>query len=225
MKLKFAIAITATVAGFSSICVPSVFADEYSVALAKYNEGKFSEALSLLTKAAQSQPKSWKVQYQLANTQLQLKDMEKAKKSYQKCLSLNPPADTRANCQRAIDYLNNPPKPAATMPYRPSMYMNSSSRASSIPSEGSAVPSAEKEKEMARARITREAEAEIAKMKAEEEERLQSAQANANQKFRHEDGTIKYELSDTEEAEFKKEVARKEAAIRERMQRQLNAIR
>lgn len=225
LKLKLLFAVPISMAAFLFISVPASNADEYSVAIAKYSEGKFAEALAHFNKAAQAQPKSWKVQYQLANTHLQLKDVEKAKKSYQKCLSLNPPADAKANCQRAIAYLNNPTPPASTQAYRPSMYMNSSSRSSAPPADSAGVPAADKEKEMARARITREGEAEIARMKAEEEERLQSARVNANQQFRLEDGTVRYQLSDSEEAEFKKETARKEAAIRERMQRQLNAIR
>jgi len=214
-------------AAFVLISSPACKADEYSVAVGKYGEGKFAEALTHFNKAAQAQPKSWKVQYQLANTHLQLKEMEKAKKSYQKCLSLNPPADAKANCQRAISYLNNPPQPAAPAPYRPSLYQRSSSSSSAGDSSGTGtgLSAAERDKEAARARITREGEAEIQKMKAEEDERLKSAQANTNRAWIHSDGTIQNHLSDSEEAEFKKEVARKEAAIRERMQRQLNAIR
>lgn len=226
MKPNFLFALPLFMAAVAIISVPASNADEYSLAVGKYGEGKFSEALTHFNKAAQAQPKSWKVQYQLANTLLQLKEIEKAKKSYQKCLSLNPPADAKANCQRAISYLNNPPQPAAPAPYRPSMYQRSSSSSSSSgDSSGAGLSTAERDKEAARARITREGEAEIQKMKAEEEERLKSAQANTNRSWIHSDGTIQNHLSDSEEAEFKKELARKEAAIRERMQRQLNAIR
>lgn len=226
MKLNFVFSISLSFAVCACISTLPSRADEYSIAVSKYNAGNFAEAHQHFTKAAQSQPKSWKVQYQLANTQLQLKQIDKAKKSYQKCISLNPPADTRAQCERAISYLNNPPQPAAPAPYRPSLYQRTSSSTSSSSSSSDAGPSAaDREKDAARARITREAEAEIAKMKQEEEEHLSAAQANANRRFRYPDGTIKYELSDAEEAEFKKEIARKEAVIRERMQRQLNSIR
>lgn len=229
MKLKRLFAFPLFMAAFVLISSPACKADEYSVAVGKYGEGKFAEALTHFNKAAQAQPKSWKVQYQLANTHLQLKEIEKAKKSYQKCLSLNPPADAKANCQRAISYLNNPPQPAAPAPYRPSLYQRSSSSSSggdsSVTGTGTVLSAAERDKEAARARITREGEAEIQKMKAEEEERLKYAQANTNRSWIHSDGSIQNHLSDSEEAEFKKELARKEAAIRERMQRQLNAIR
>jgi tetratricopeptide (TPR) repeat protein len=222
MKLNLVFSISLSFAVCACISTLPSRADEYSIAVSKYNAGNFAEAQQHFAKAAQSQPKSWKVQYQLANTQLQLKQIDKAKKSYQKCISLNPPADTRAQCERAISYLNNPPQAAAPPAYRPSMY----SRPSSSPSSADAGPSSgDREKEAARARITREAEAEIAKMKQEEEERFKAAEASSNRAFIHQDGSIKYELSDAEEAEFKKEVARKEAAIRERMQRQLNSIR
>lgn len=225
MKLNFVLAMPFSFAIVAGIAVLPGSADEYSIAVTKYSEGNYAEALQHFAKAAQSQPKSWKVQYQLANTQLQLKEIEKAKKSYQKCLSLNPPADTKANCQRAIDYLNNPPQPAAPAPYRPSLYQRSSSSSSSSSSDTGAPSAAEREKEAARARITREGEAEIQKMKAEEEERLKAAQASTNRSWIHSDGSIQTHLSESEEAEFKKEVARKEAAIRDRMQRQLNSIK
>lgn len=226
MKLNFVFSISLSFAVCACISTLPGRADEYSIAVSKYNAGNFAEAQQHFTKAAQSQPKSWKVQYQLANTQLQLKQIDNAKKSYQKCISLNPPADTRAQCERAISYLNNPPQPAAPAPYRPSLYQRTSSSTSSTSDAGSsAVSAADRDKEAARARITREAEAEIAKMKAEEEEHLKAAQANTNRSWIHSDGTIQTHLSESEEAEFKKEVARKEAAIRERMQRQLNSVR
>lgn len=224
MKLNFVFSIPLSFAVCACMSAPPSHADEYSIAVAKYNEGRFAEAQQHFAKAAQSQPKSWKVQYQLANTQLQLKQIEKAKKSYQKCISLNPPADTKAQCERAISYLNNPPQAAAPAPYRPSLYARPSS-SSSASSDAGAPSFADREKEAARARITREAEAEIAKMKAEEEERLQAAQSNSNRGWIQQDGSVKYHLSEAEETEFKREVARKESAIRERMQRQLNAIR
>lgn len=208
---------------------PPGWADEYSQGTADYAVGYFVGAKLHFIKAAAAKPKSWQAHYQLANTYIQLKDSANAKKSYLKCIACNPPADTKANCQKAIAYIASNPTlaaPAAAAPvYRPSMYSSgtrSSSTTSTAPSVGS---SGTDGKEAQRAKIMQAAEAEIAKMRAEEEVRLKEMEANSNERYRQADGTVKTGLSTEEEAAFKKEVEQKASAIRENARRRADSIR
>jgi tetratricopeptide (TPR) repeat protein len=208
---------------------PPGWADEYSQGTADYAVGYFVGAKLHFIKAAAAKPKSWQAHYQLANTYIQLKDSANAKKSYLKCIACNPPADTKANCQKAIAYIASNPTlaaPAAAAPvYRPSMYSSgtrSSSTTSTAPSVGS---SGSDGKEAQRAKIMQAAEAEIAKMRAEEEVRLKEMEANSNERYRQADGTVKTGLSTEEEAAFKKEVEQKASAIRENARRRADSIR
>lgn len=209
---------------------PPGWADEYSQGTADYAVGYFVGAKLHFIKAAAAKPKSWQAHYQLANTYIQLKDSANAKKSYLKCVACNPPADTKANCQRAIAYIASNPTlaaPAAAAPvYRPSMYSSGTrSTSTSASTTAPAGSSGGDGKEAQRAKIMQAAEAEIAKMRAEEEVRLKEMEANANQMFRYPDGTVKTGLSTEEEAAFKKEVEQKASAIRENARRRADSIR
>lgn len=206
------------------------FADEYSQGTADYAVGYFVGAKLHFIKAAAAKPKNWQAHYQLGNTYMQLKDAANAKKSYAKCIACNPPADTKANCERAIAYIASNPTlaaPQAAAPvYRPSMY-TSGTRSSSTSTAESASPGGGggDGKEAQRAKIMQAAEAEIAKMRAEEDARFKEMEANANQMYRHSDGTVKPGLSTEEEAAFKKEVEQKATAIRENAKRRADSIR
>lgn len=210
-------------------CPSPGWADEYSQGTADYAVGYFVGAKLHFIKAAAAKPKSWQAHYQLANTYIQLKDSANAKKSYLKCIACNPPADTKAHCQRAIAYIASNPTlaaPAAAAPvYRPSMYTSGTRPSSTSSTTASAGTGGGDDKEERRAKIMQTAEAEIAKMRTEEEVRLKEMEANANQMYRHADGTVKPGLSTEEEAAFKKEVEQKASAIRENARRRAESIR
>ncbi len=215
---------------FLFACPLPGLADAYSQGNEHYSAGNFAKAKEHFMKAVIAKPKSWQSHYQLANTYVALKDSANAKKSYLKCIALNPPADTKANCERALAYIASNPSltaPAAAAPaYRPSLYSSgsrsTSGSSSSASSEGA---SGGDQKEASRSRIMAEAETAIAKMRADEEVRFKEMEANANQMWRHPDGTVKNGLSDEEEAAFKKEVEQKAAAIRESARRRADSIR
>ncbi len=210
-------------------CAPPGWADEYSQGTADYAVGYFVGAKLHFIKAAAAKPKSWQAHYQLANTYIQLKDSANAKKSYLKCIACNPPADTKANCQRALAYIASNPTlaaPAAAAPvYRPSMYSSGTTSSSTSSTTESAGASGSDGKEAQRAKIMQAAEAEIAKMRAAEEVRLKEMEANSNQMFRHDDGTVSPGLSQEDHAAFKKEVEQKATAIRENAKRRADSIR
>lgn len=202
-------------------------ADEYSQGTDSYAAGNFIKAKGHFAKAVVAKPKSWQAHYQLANTFVQLKDSANAKKSYLKCLASNPPADVKANCERAIAYIASNPTltaPAAAAPvYRPSMYSSGTRSTSDSSTAGSADPNEKLEEQ--RSRIMQEAEAQVVKMRAEEEIRLKEMEANANQMWRHPDGTVKNGLSNEEEAAFRKEVEQKAAQIKANARRRADNVR
>ncbi len=202
-------------------------ADEYSQGTESYAVGNFIKAKQHFAKAVAAKPKSWQAHYQLANTLIQLKDSANAKKSYLKCLASNPPADTRAHCERAIAYIASNPTlaaPAAAAPvYRPSMYTSGTRSSSASTTSAPADPNEKIEEQ--RSRIMQEAEAQIVKMRAEEEVRLKEMEANANQMWRHADGTVKNGLSSEEEAAFRKEVEQKAAEIKANARRRADNVR
>lgn len=202
-------------------------ADEYSQGTDSYAADNFIKAKGHFAKAVVAKPKSWQAHYQLANTYVQLKDSANAKKSYVKCLASNPPADIKANCERAVAYIASNPTltaPAAAAPvYRPSMYSSGTRSTSGSSSTASADPNEKIEEQ--RSRIMQEAEAQIVKMRAEEEIRLKEMEANANQMWRHPDGTVRNGLSNEEEAAFKKEVEQKAAEIKANARRRADNVR
>ncbi len=204
------------------------WADEYSQGTADYAVGYFVGAKLHFIKAAAAKPKSWQAHYQLANTYIQLKDSANAKKSYLKCIACKPPADTKANCERAIAYIASNPTlaaPAAAAPvYRPSMYSSGSGSASTSASSSTGSGGGD-HKEGEKAKIMQAAEAEIAKMRAAEEVRLKEMEANSNQMYRSDDGTVHPGLSQEEHAAFKKEVEQKATYIRENAKRRADSIR
>lgn len=213
-------------------CAPLCLADEYSQGTSDYAAGNFAKAKEHLVKATAAKPKSWQAHYQLANTYVQLKESANAKKSYGKCLSCNPPADIKANCERAMSYITSNPSltaPAAAAP-RPSMYSSgtrssASSTSVSTSSGSGAVDPHASQKDAAKQRIMAEAEAQIAKMKAEEDERHREMVAGANQVYRNPDGSVTTGLSSEEEAAFQKEVEQKAAAIRESARRRAESVK
>ncbi|MBC8000285.1 MAG: hypothetical protein IAF58_20180 [Leptolyngbya sp.] len=224
MHSKFNIAKSAVVFATFMFCVSPSFADSYSDGAAQYAAGNYAGAKAHLTKAAAAKPKSWQTQYQLANTFVALKDSANAKKSYEKCISLNPPVDIRANCQRAVAFIASNPKleaPAVVAaPISKKMYTSGSTGSSST--AGSS-PSAEAEAR--RAKIMEEAEVEVAKMRESEKAHLEELTANANRRFRYADGTRKTGLSTEEEKAFNHEVEEKAAAIREQAKRRAASYR
>jgi tetratricopeptide (TPR) repeat protein len=223
---------------FSALAAAAIFvtatatfaADESTLGNQNYQKGNFAAAKVHYLKAIAAAPDRWDVHYQLANTCLQLKDKEGAKKSYIRCLSLNPTAEIRTHCERAVGYLAGlplapTPTPAPVTAPTPIPKVQEQIPSYLSPSEAApAKTDAEIQKEATRERIMREAEAEIVKMKEEENSRYRDIVSQSNRIFKS-DGTYRRGLTSDEMAQFLKEVAAKEQAIRDRAKRNCDAIR
>ena len=222
--------ISALAAAAILVTATATFAvDENTLGNQNYQKGNFAAAKAHYLKAIAAAPDRWDVHYQLANTCLQLKDKESAKKSYIRCLSLNPTAEIRTHCERAVGYLAGLPlaptlAPAPAPTPQPKVQEQIPSYLG--PSETApAKTDAEIQKDATRERIMREAEAEIVKMRNEENLRWKETVSQSNRIFKYSDGTYRRGLNSEETAEFHKEVAAKEQAIRDRAKRNCDAIR
>lgn len=208
----------------------SFAADEHALGNQNYLKGNYAAAKIHYLKAIAANPGRWEAHYQLANTCLQLKDKEGAKKSYIRCLALNPAAEIRAHCERAVGYLSGLPLAPIPGPSPlPAPKVDpSSSHFGQFENSSSADPvktDAEVQKDANRERIMRQAEADIVKMKEEENARWRELVSQSNRLFRNSEGKVRRDLSPEETAQFFQEVAQKEQAIRERAKRNCDAIR
>lgn len=209
-----------------TFCIIPALADDYNDGAAQYSAGNYAAAKKHFIGAVAAKPKSWQAHYQLANTFVALKDSENAKRSYVKCLSSNPPADIRANCERAVAYIASNPKlitpVAAPVAVSKRLYSSGTTATANQPSSGSTPAS---NVEAKRAQIMQEAEAEIAKFKEHEKQRLEELHNNSNEIWRHSDGSIKAGLSAEDEKAFNRSVEEKAAAMREEAKRRASSYR
>lgn len=233
MQAKSANVLTAAFFSMFVVCTVPSLADSLSNGAAAYAARNYPTAKLNFIKATQLKPKSWQAHYQLANTYVALKDSANAKLSYQKCISCHPPDDIKANCTNAISYIAGNPKltaPVVAEPPRPVQMISPKSPVSSGPppaitGDAAADPGVKPEIAAMRARAIKEGEDDITKMKAQEKERHDEMEANSSQRFLMPDGSIKYKLTDQEEAQFQKDVEAKATAIRDRAKRKAESIR
>lgn len=222
-------AIAAAAIFFSA--TPSFAADEIALGNQNYKKGSYSAAKIHYLKAIAAHPERWDAQYQLANTCLQLKDKAGAKKGYIRCLALNPAAEIRAHCERAVAHLSGLPLAPTPVPIpatasapkveeRAPSYLDPTNAFSSPPAK----TDAEVQREATRERIMREAEKDIGKMKEEENSRYRDIVSQSNRIFKS-DGTYRRGMTSEGMEQFLKEVAAKEQAIRDRAKRNCDAIR
>jgi tetratricopeptide (TPR) repeat protein len=210
--------------------------DDFSLGNREYVLGNYNTARFYYTQAIISNPKSYQPHYQNANAAMQLRDFADAKYNYLNCLKLHPPANVKAHCNRALSYINAGPKTRQTPNYAPaqpqpplpsatSVTHNTSRSEITHAAVSAPTTDAEIQKDAAKAHIMREAEVEIQKVKEEENQRWRELVSQSNRVYKYSDGSIRRGLSDEETAQFMKEVEQKTQAIRERAQRNVDAIR
>jgi tetratricopeptide (TPR) repeat protein len=88
--------------------LPAFAADAYQAGCKYYASGNWQAAKSAFQQVIRKDPKSYKAQYQLANTLIQLKDYASAAQAYKACLMCNPDPLTAQNCRRAQAFLMQP---------------------------------------------------------------------------------------------------------------------
>lgn len=180
------------------------------------------------------------------NTYVQLKDSAAAKKSYQTCLSLHPPADIKANCRQAISFLGTndlkTPPPAAVAPPQPwhvqqvgpSSWQSPASSASSTPTSSSATTTTSSKEsgtgsatnsanEALKKRILDEAQERVAKIKAQAKEQLEEAKANSSKRYMSDNGVVTG-ISPEEEAAIMHEADSNAARIMEEAKRRISGL-
>jgi tetratricopeptide (TPR) repeat protein len=226
---------------FTGASTASSAADPMAFGSSSYTAGQYAEAKKQFLLAAKRAPRSWKAQYQLANTYVQLKESAAAKKAYQTCLSLHPPADIKDNCSKAITFLGTndlkTPPPAAVAPAQPwhvqqvgpsSSTPTSSSSApasSAAASSGSSAPASPTNSgnEALKKRIMDDAQEQIAKIKAQAKEQLEEAKANSSQRYMSDNGVVTG-ISTEEEAAIMRDADGKAARIMEEAKRRVSGL-
>jgi tetratricopeptide (TPR) repeat protein len=214
-------------------------ADSYSSGCANYSVGNFGIAKAHFLAALKSKP-TFKAQYQLANTYMQLQDHVNAKKAYASCLALNPPADIKANCVRAISYLtaNNLNPPASHASPVVQMYSGSSNRGNQSASAQSAADhSAQtaisttsvvdfhtKELESRKARIMADAQVEADRIKQSTKQQLEEANAASNRWWVSHEGALHTGCSQEEEAEIRRDGEAKAGKVLEAAHRRVKDL-
>jgi hypothetical protein len=189
----------------------------------EYRLGHYDVARAYYREAAASNPLSYQLHYQIGNASMNVRDYVAAQGSYAFCLKLNPSADVKTQCYRALAFikseLNQPDAPVT--PARMHVpTQNYNSAFSTTPKSD-----AELQKEKTKEHIKRLADAELAKLKEEENERWQQLMSQTNRLYKYSDGTVRRDLSNEEKLQFLKEYEQKARVIHDRAQRNIDAIK
>lgn len=193
----------------------------------EYRLGHYDVARAYYREAAASNPLSYQLHYQIGNASMNVRDYVAAQGSYEFCLKLNPSADVKTQCYKALAFikseLSQPDTPA--IPATPArMYVPTQKYNSAF----STTPKsdAELQKEKTKEHIKRLADAELAKLKEEEEnERWQQLMSQTNRLYKYSDGIVRRDLSNEEKLQFLKEYEQKARVIHDRAQRNIDAIK
>lgn len=188
----------------------------------EYRLGHYDVARAYYKEAAASNPFSYQIHYQIGNASMNVRDYVAAQGSYELCLKLKPSADVRAQCYRALAFIQSELTKQDTPATPARMYVpmqNSNTTSSATPKSD-----AEVQKEKTKEHIKRLADAELAKFKEEENERWQQLMSQTNRLYKYPDGTVKRDLSNEEKMQFLREYEQKARVILDRAQRNIDAI-
>lgn len=188
---------------------PALAEDYFSLGCADYEAANYGKAKEEFLQALKQNPKSWKAQYQLANTFIQMKQNDEGKRAYQKCITLKPDAVTAHRCESAIAVLNAPPPvlPQA----RPTPPANNSESALPKSQTSSSTNEAAEEArknavDARRAVIMADAERQVASIKAEEQRAVEEGNANSNHRWKnYETGERYVKMTAAERSDVEKE--------------------
>ncbi len=205
---------------------PSWASDPFVDGCASYCSGNFGKAKEEFLQAIKAKPKSWQAQYQLANSLLQLKDSVNAKLAYQKCLTLKPDSTVKAECESAIAYITNPPKPQVAPPAaRPLQVVRPVSQSESSADNATAADdSRQAEIAARRANVMADGKRQVEAMKAEKEQAILDGNASSWHHYRRESGERYTALSSDERQSLEREYENKINQIMKETQRRADAI-
>lgn len=100
---------TLMIAVISGLCMgvlPASAASEFQKGSELYAKGQFLAASDVFVDAICAHPDQYAPHYALGNTYMKLGKMDQAQTEYEMCLELYPDKVTKANCQRALNYLH-----------------------------------------------------------------------------------------------------------------------
>lgn len=84
---------------------PAIAASEFEKGSDFYAKGQFHAACEAFVDAICANPKYYPAHYALANSYMKIGKLDQAQTEYEMCLELYPDKVTKANCNRALDYL------------------------------------------------------------------------------------------------------------------------
>ncbi len=187
------------------VCGSQAQADTFADGCASYAAGNYGKAKSQFFEAAKAKPKSWQAQYQLANTLLHLQEVQGARQAYQKCLALKPDAQIKINCETAIAFILNPPKPRPAVPTEVKNFRGASQDAgvsnatgstTTASSDGSHQSDQSDARQLAidahKAGIMADAKRQVDAIKEEQQRAVEEANANSNRRWKNRETGERY---------------------------------
>jgi tetratricopeptide (TPR) repeat protein len=178
----------------SACCAQSYASDPFTDGCSDYAVGNFGKAKTEFADALKTNPKSWRAEYQLANTHMALHETEKAKEAYQRCLGLKPDPEIKRNCQSAIAFIVNPqqPKPAVPLTPLPSSVPSAEQPSSSHGASEAGEEARKKVVEEWKANIMKDAKIQVDALKEEQKRAVDDGNANSWHRFRNYDTGERY---------------------------------
>jgi tetratricopeptide (TPR) repeat protein len=193
-----------SIAAYLGCCIRA-HADTFADGCASYSSANYGKAKSQFIEAAKAKPKSWQAQYQLANTLLQLQEVQGAKQAYQKCLILNPDPQIKKHCETAIAFILNPPKPTPAAPVEVKNFRGSTRDGGSSITTGSGASSRSDDSHQGdqpdarqlaidarKAGIMADAKRQVDSIKEEQQRAVEEANANSNHRWRNRETGERY---------------------------------
>jgi tetratricopeptide (TPR) repeat protein len=179
----------------STCCAHSYASDPFTDGCADYSAGNFGKAKIEFASALKANPKSWRAEYQLANTHMALQETAKAKEAYQRCLGLKPDPEIKKHCESAIAFIVNPPKsrPVAPLTTQPQSVPSAVQPSSLSPGASEGADEVRKTiVEEWKANVMKDAKIQVDAIKEEQKRAIDEGNANAPHRYRNYDTGERY---------------------------------
>lgn len=177
-----------------------------------YSKGNFQTAKTYFVTVLHAHPTFWKAEYQLGNTNMQLRNYAEARRAYNACLQHKPDAGVEGYCHAAlsqIDKLTAPPAPpAAAVPAPPKTGGNEGNAAGEHVNTGAQDQEDEQARQLFESRkneIMERAQRQCDAARAEGQQRLSDMKAASNQRYIDENGAVITDISPDDRAQATRE--------------------
>jgi tetratricopeptide (TPR) repeat protein len=195
----------------------------------EYSKGDFQSAKTHFVSVLRAHPTFWKADYQLGNTNMQLRNYAEARRAYNACLQHKPDVGVEGYCHAAlsqIDKLTAPPAAAAPATAKtggkdgnaPSEQVNTA--AGPTEEDGQTRQVFESKKNEIMQRAERQCEA----VRAEGQQRINDLKASANSRYLDENGAVVTDISPEDRAQVEKEIQDKTQRIMQDARNQIDVL-